>query len=81
MEPPPLAELRCDSQGWSYPIRQRTTTIGRKGKSGATADILLTGSKAISRRGAVLEVVSDSPPQLELTCVGKNNLLVNGYLL
>eukprot|EP01043_Picozoa_sp_COSAG02_P035320 COSAG02_NODE_2522_length_8608_cov_47.463862_4_plen_727_part_01 len=77
----PLAELRCDSQGWSYPITQRTTTLGRKGKSGDNADLLLTGSKAISRRGAVIEVVQESPPQLELTCVGKNNVHVNGYLL
>jgi Ca2+-binding EF-hand superfamily protein/pSer/pThr/pTyr-binding forkhead associated (FHA) protein len=76
----PLAELRCDSQGWSYPIT-RTTTIGRKGKSGDLADVLLSGSKAISRRGAVIEVVQESPPQLELTCIGKNNVHVNGYLL
>ena len=63
-------------------MTQPSIVLGRKGKSGATADVLLTGSKAISRKHAVISAVnvSGSLPELELSCVGKNHVTINQKL-
>ena len=74
-----FAELRCIKEGWAYPMTKRSVVLGRQGKSGQTADVVLSGSKSISRRHAVVAVVEGtSPPELALSCVGKNHVLVNG---
>jgi hypothetical protein len=79
---PAFAELRCAAEGWIYQMTQPSIVLGRKGKSGATADVLLTGSKAISRKHAVISAVnvSGSLPELELSCVGKNHVTINQKL-
>eukprot|EP01045_Picozoa_sp_COSAG04_P004628 COSAG04_NODE_204_length_20429_cov_6.166896_9_plen_1552_part_00 len=74
-----FAELRCIKEGWAYPMTKRSVVLGRQGKSGQTADVVLSGSKSISRRHAIVSVVEGtSPPELALSCVGKNHVLVNG---
>ena len=60
-------------------MTKRSVVLGRQGKSGQTADVVLSGSKSISRRHAIVSVVEGtSPPELALSCVGKNHVLVNG---
>ena len=74
-----FAELRCAAQGWAHRMTQPSVVLGRQGKSGQTADVVLSGSKSISRRHAIVSVVEGtSPPELALSCVGKNHVLVNG---
>jgi hypothetical protein len=77
-----FAELRCAAEGWVYQMTQPSIVLGRHGKSGPTADVLLTGSKAISRRHAEISAVDVGglTMQLQLSCVGKNHVTVNDKL-
>jgi pSer/pThr/pTyr-binding forkhead associated (FHA) protein len=90
----PWAELRCPSQGWCFPVQRPSIVLGREAKSGTVADVVLRGSKAISRRHAVIATINPNAtgvgtggrggawadPQLELSCVGKNHVHVNGEM-
>ena len=77
-----FAELRCAAEGWVYQMTQPSIVLGRKGKSGPTADVLLTGNKAVSRRHAVISSVNVGgvAMQLQLSCEGKNHVTVNDKL-
>eukprot|EP01048_Picozoa_sp_COSAG05_P015692 COSAG05_NODE_1923_length_3830_cov_4.180113_4_plen_292_part_00 len=97
-----LLEIQCASEGWKYTMDplQDAIVIGRKAKrpkqaeegGGASSrpDIELTGSKAVSRRHAVItrqqggeqESGLGTPPlYFELACEGKNNAYINRELL
>ena len=78
-----FAELRCVAEEWVYRMTKSAITIGRKGKAGATADVLLSGSKAISRKHAQISAMPVAGSQelaLLLACVGKNHVTVNETL-
>jgi hypothetical protein len=75
------AQLRCDSQDWTYDLRQPSTLLGRQGATGSVADVLLGDDKSISRRHAAIWLISDSgQDSLGLECLSKNCLHLNGEL-
>lgn len=76
-------ELQCVRAGWSFPIRQWTTIVGRWTATGPAVDLPIDcgKSKAISRQAVALTVciTGEWPPCLELTCLGKTCQLPLGH--
>ena len=60
-------------------MRQPSIVLGRRGKAGVEADVVLEGSKSISRRHARIDAVGGAAlTRIELCCLGKHGVCVNG---